>query len=150
MNQRLKQQRLHCPCGREKILARVLCATCYTLLRQDCAYFGGLREQVLARDGHRCRACGARDRGKRTLAVHHRKPGISTLATLITLCPACHARVSRTRVLIKVWPPLLCLLWREQHPRAHEQGRLDFAAIADPAAPEAGEMFIWIIDQQQL
>jgi hypothetical protein len=38
-----------CPCGNEKILALGRCATCYTLKRQDAEYFGGLREQVLAR-----------------------------------------------------------------------------------------------------
>jgi hypothetical protein len=45
------QRALHCRCGREKILALGLCATCYTLKRQDDEYFGGLREQVLERDG---------------------------------------------------------------------------------------------------
>jgi hypothetical protein len=38
------QRALHCRCGREKILALGLCATCYTLKRQDDEYFGGLRE----------------------------------------------------------------------------------------------------------
>lgn len=125
MNSVLRQSRLHCFCGRTKILARGLCRVCYTLQRQDQTYSGGLREQVLARDGHRCRACGAGGRGKRTLAVHHRQPGVSTLATLITLCPACHAKVSRTRMLVRNWPPLLRTLWREQHPQAHEQRSLD-------------------------
>jgi hypothetical protein len=37
-----------CPCGNEKILALRLCATCYTLKRQDAECFGGLREQVLS------------------------------------------------------------------------------------------------------
>jgi hypothetical protein len=49
------QRALHCRCGREKILALGLCATCYTLKRQDDEYFGGLREQVLERDGYCCR-----------------------------------------------------------------------------------------------
>jgi signal transduction histidine kinase len=35
-----------------EILALGLCATCYTLKRQDAEYFGGLREQVLERDGY--------------------------------------------------------------------------------------------------
>ncbi len=35
-----------------------LCATCYALKRQDEAYFGGHREEVLKRDGYRCRVIG--------------------------------------------------------------------------------------------
>jgi hypothetical protein len=52
-----------CPCGNEKILALGLCATCYTLKRQDAEYFDGLREQVLERDGHASRVCGDPDPG---------------------------------------------------------------------------------------
>ena len=48
---RLVQRSICCPCGNDKVLALGLCATCYTLKRQDEAYFGGLREQVLERDG---------------------------------------------------------------------------------------------------
>jgi hypothetical protein len=35
------QRALHCRCGREKILALGLCATCYTLKRQDDEYLVG-------------------------------------------------------------------------------------------------------------
>jgi hypothetical protein len=49
------QTAICCPCGNERILALGLCATCYTLKRQDAEYFGGLREQVLERDGYACR-----------------------------------------------------------------------------------------------
>jgi hypothetical protein len=49
------QRALYCRCGNEKILAPGLCATCYTLKRQDEEYFGGLREAVLDRDGYCCR-----------------------------------------------------------------------------------------------
>lgn len=129
-----RQHGLHCPCGRAKITALGLCATCYSLKRQDREYFGGLREQVLARDRKRCRACGTPGTGKRTLAVHHRRPGVSALPLLITLCPGCHARVTHTLVLAHDWPELLRVLWREQHPHAHEQRRLNFAAV--PAAAE--------------
>jgi hypothetical protein len=52
------QAAICCPCGNEKILALGLCATCDTLKRQDAEYFGGLREQVLERDGYACR-CAA-------------------------------------------------------------------------------------------
>jgi hypothetical protein len=52
------QHALCCPCGRPEILALGLCASCYTMKRQDQAYFDGLREAVLARDGYRCLGCG--------------------------------------------------------------------------------------------
>jgi hypothetical protein len=45
----LKQMSMCCPCGIEKVLALGLCATCYTLRRQDEEYFGGHREEVLKR-----------------------------------------------------------------------------------------------------
>ncbi len=38
------QRAMHCRCGNPKIRAVGLCATCYTLKRQDEEYFGGLRE----------------------------------------------------------------------------------------------------------
>ncbi len=49
----LVQRSMLCRCGNAKILAHGLCATCYTLKRQDAEYFGGLRETVLERDGYR-------------------------------------------------------------------------------------------------
>jgi len=61
------QRVMHCRCGREKILAQGLCATCYSLKRQDEEYFGGLRETVLERDGHRCRVCEERWHGSEVL-----------------------------------------------------------------------------------
>jgi hypothetical protein len=71
------QTAICCPRGNEKILALGLCATCYTLKRQDAEYFGGLREQVLERDGYACRVCGHPDPG-----VHHRESGIGNRASL--------------------------------------------------------------------
>jgi hypothetical protein len=118
-----------CPCGREKILALGLCSTCYTLKGQDEECFGGYREEVLTRDGYRCRIPGCRKAGtaKRTLAVHHREPGNNDPDLMITLCLAHHAMVTRTQMLCKdCWPVLLRILWREQHPEAHEQTALDF------------------------
>jgi hypothetical protein len=53
------QKALYCRCWNEKILALGLCATCYTLKRQDEEYFGGLREAVLERDGYCYRVYGA-------------------------------------------------------------------------------------------
>jgi hypothetical protein len=109
-------------------LALGLCATCYTLKRQDDEYFGGLREQVLERDGYCCRVCGASGRRKRSIVVHHRVPGKSLLHLMISLCPGCHAKVGRTKVVLSQMPPLLRELWREQHPLGHEQTALDFRA----------------------
>jgi hypothetical protein len=88
------QTAICCPCGNEKILALGFCATCYTLKRQDAEYFGGLREQVLERDGYACRVCGDPDPG-----VHHREPGKSVLHLMIALCAGCHAKVHRTKVV---------------------------------------------------
>jgi hypothetical protein len=141
------QRSMCCPCGREKILALGLCSTCYTLKRQDEEYFDGHREEVLARDGYRCRIPGCRKAGtaKRTLAVHHREPGNSDPDLMITLCLAHHAMVSRTQMLCKDWPELLRILWREQHPEAHEQTALDFTVKKSviklvPLFPDASEV----------
>jgi 5-methylcytosine-specific restriction endonuclease McrA len=110
-----------------------LCSTCYTLKRQDEEHFGGLREAVLERDGKRCRVCGASGRDKRSIIVHHRVPGKSVLNLMISLCPSCHAKVHRTRAVMSSMPPLLLKLWREQHPKGHEQTTLNFK-VKDPAA----------------
>jgi hypothetical protein len=125
---RLVQRSICCPCGKDKVLALGLCATCYTLKRQDEEYFGGQREAVLTRDGNRCAVpgCTTLKRGKRSIAVHHRKQGNSDPKLMITLCLACHAKVTRTLHLRREWPPLLRTLWREQHPKGHEQAVLDF------------------------
>lgn len=121
-----RQTAMHCPCGRAKILALGLCSTCYTLKRQDAEHFGGLREAVLERDGYRCRVCDASGRGKREIIVHHRVPGKSVLHLMIALCPACHAKIHRTKAALSVMPPLLLKLWREQNPDGQEQIALDF------------------------
>ncbi len=122
------QRTLCCPCGRMEILAHGLCATCYTLKRQDEEHFGGLREAVLERDGYCCRVCGASGRDKRSITVHHRVPGKSVLHLMISLCPGCHAKVHRTKMVLTELPPLLLELWREQHPKGQEQTILNFKA----------------------
>lgn len=129
----IRQQVLHCPCGRAKVLALGLCATCYTLRRQDEECFGGLREAVLERDGYRCRVCDASGRDKRSIIVHHRLPGRSVLNLMIALCPGCHAKVHRTKAVLAQMPPLLLTLWREQHPKGLEQTALNFAVRKQPA-----------------
>ena len=115
------------------MLANGMCATCYSLRRQDEEHFGGLRELVLERDGHCCRVCGASGRNKRSIIVHHRKPGRSILHLMISLCPGCHAKVHRTKAVRSVMPPLLLELWREQHPKGHEQTALNFGVQAAAA-----------------
>ena len=134
-----KQHAMHCRCGKAKILAHGMCAVCYTLRRQDEEYFGGLREKALERDGYRCRVCDASGRDKRSIVVHHLVPGKSVLNLMISLCPACHAKIHRTRVVVRLMPPLLLKLWRELHPRGHEQATLDFSPKLPPA--KAGLLF---------
>ena len=97
--------------------------------RQDDEYFGGLREAVLERDGHRCRVCNASGRDKRSIIVHHRVPGKSVLSLMISLCPGCHAKVHRTKAVLSEMPSLLLILWREQHPEGHEQTNLNFRQL---------------------
>src|SRR6266702_8907185 len=63
-------------------------------------------------------------------------PGKSVLHLMISLCPGCHAKVGRTKVVLSQMPPLLLELWREQHPLGHEQIALDFKANF-PAAKSA-------------
>ena len=130
-----KQIVMHCPCGRAKVLAKGLCSTSYTLKRQDEAYCGGHREDVLRRDDYRCRVpgCTALKRGKRSVAVHHREPGESDPVKMLTLCLSCHAKVTRTFHLQDDWPEFLRVLWREQHPDGHEQGTLNFNVFLPPA-----------------
>jgi DEAD/DEAH box helicase domain-containing protein len=70
------------------------------------------RDAARARDGYRCRHCGAPEREGRQHDVHHIAPfrafgyvrGVNDLyrlanqlENLITLCPACHRRVERTQ-----------------------------------------------------
>ena len=138
---RIVQRSICCPCGNDKVLALGLCATCYTLKRQDEEYFGGHREEVLTRDGYRCAVpgCTTVKRGKQSIAVHHRKPGNSDPKLMVTLCLSCHAKVTRTLHLKKDWPALLRLLWREQHPDGHEQTALNFSRAA--VLPRPVKMF---------
>ena len=62
------------------------------------------------------------------MAVHHREPGNSDPAKMLTLCLPCHAKVTRTFYVQDDWPEFLRMLWREQHPDGHEQEALNFAA----------------------
>jgi len=70
------------------------------------------RDAARARDGHRCRRCGAPERDGRQHDVHHLTPFrafgyvpgendayklANQLENLITLCPRCHRRAERAR-----------------------------------------------------
>ena len=56
---------------------------------------------------------------------------------MIALCLRCHAKVGRTKCVLSEMPPLLLLLWREQHPDGHEQVMIDFTVREIPAEPVA-------------
>ena len=111
------QRRMFCfGCGSTGLCARGLCRACYNGYYRSQLYFSGFREEVLDRDGWRCRVCSLP-----TNVVHHRRPGKNHPRYLISLCPAHHAVVTRLLLLDHALPQLLFLLWREQHPAAPEQ-----------------------------
>jgi 5-methylcytosine-specific restriction endonuclease McrA len=119
--QRLPQRFLFClGCASPEVCARGLCRSCYDAAYHDGNYFAGVKANVLARDGHCCRGCGAA-----TNVVHHRRPGCDQEEWLVTLCPACHATVERLERPNRYLPPFLLTLWREQHPEAEEQLAFD-------------------------
>ena len=119
-----RQRALFCPCGRDFPWTAGLCRSCYRAASRSRRRFSGLRDEILDRDGHQCRACGSANR----LHVHHRKPGINDRDLLITVCAACHARLHRLAAL-RIWvPEPLVVLWIEQHPGAPVQLQLPVAA----------------------
>jgi hypothetical protein len=59
----------------------------------------------------------------------------SELNLMISPCPGCHAKVGRTRVVLSEMPPLLLVLWREQHPEGHEQVMIGFTTKGKLALP---------------
>jgi hypothetical protein len=103
------QTAICCPCGNEKILALGLCATCYTLKRQDAEYFGGLREQVLERDGYACRVCGDPDPG----VSPSRAGQVCAASDDRPLCGGV-SREGPPKVVLTEFPPLLLVLWRDR------------------------------------
>jgi hypothetical protein len=54
---------------------------------------------------------------------------------MLSLCPACHAKIHRTKAVLSLMPPLLLELWQEQHPKGHEQAQLNFASKKPAAKP---------------
>ncbi len=115
---------LLCPCRKDLATIAGLCRRCYRRAANSRFRFGGLREEILERDGRTCRACGADHR----LHVHHRRPGINDRELLITVCAGCHARLHRLAA-IRIWmPEPLIILWEEQHPGIPVQLQLLMAA----------------------
>ena len=139
-------------CGSAGLCARGLCRACYNGYYRSQLYFSGFREEVLARDGWRCRVCSLP-----TNVVHHRRPGKNHPRYLISLCPAHHAVVTRLLLLDHTLPPLLFLLWREQHPVAPEQLLLPWpekrikveGASLSPGGAEARELELLVQDQRR-
>jgi NMD protein affecting ribosome stability and mRNA decay len=118
------QRALFCPCGRDFPWIAGLCRSCYRASAHSRHRFDGLRDEILDRDGRRCRTCGSAER----LHVHHRKPGVNDRDWLITVCAGCHARLHRLAAL-RIWiPELLVALWSEQHPGVPVQLQLPVAA----------------------
>src|SRR6266568_4427826 len=99
----LVQLAMFCRCGALPPLTAGLCHSCYWKWRHSLRFFGGVRDDVLERDGQRCRACGS----DRWIGVHHRKPGSNTSSLLSCLCAACHATVHRLLSMWKWIPELL-------------------------------------------
>lgn len=133
-------------CGAEGKLIAGFCSRCYSRRHWDKQYFAGLRAKVLERDGHACQLCTRPARGKRSILVHHRRPGVSKITFLISLCPACHARLHRTRI----WAlhaadfrngsfAYATMLWRELHPGAPEQLALTFDGPAFQPSAAVGQ-----------
>jgi hypothetical protein len=111
-----------CSCGAGLIAKAGLCLVCYRRDWHSKKYFGGFRDEVLERDGYRCRVCS---RGTRI--VHHRRQ-LQDPHWMITLCASCHATVHRSQSIRHWLPEALVVLWVEQHPGRPEQLQLPIAA----------------------
>jgi hypothetical protein len=57
----------------------------------------------------------------------------SLFCTMISLYPGCHAKVHLTKAVLSRMPPLLLELWRELHPKGHEQTMLDYTVKTQEA-----------------
>jgi len=80
-----------CSCGAGLIAKAGLCLVYYRRDWHSKKYFGGFRDQVLERDGYRCRVC---NRGTRV--VNHLRQ-LQDPYWMITLCASCHATVHRSQ-----------------------------------------------------
>ncbi len=112
-----------CACGSLDVAARGMCPRCLARQHHDREHFGGHREAALKRHHWTCQGCFYRpaQEDRDWIVVHHRVPGVSKPALMISLCAACHAIVERLQA-VRTWlPPQLLILWREQHPDAAYQ-----------------------------
>jgi hypothetical protein len=119
----MEQTALWCSCGRDRIASNGRCDTCNRRERLSREMFGGLRGEVLERDGFRCQCCGAIE----DLLVHHRRR-VNRARWMITLRRGCHTRLHRTKYPTFTFPRELRELWRELHPEQPEQLCLQLTA----------------------
>ena len=96
-----------CSCGSRLVTKGEMCLPCYGKRQNSLRRFGGLRESVLERDGHRCKLCFSQQ-----VIVHHRRSE-DTLDALITLCAGCHARIHRTKFPSRLLSAAEWELWAE-------------------------------------
>jgi len=119
------------------------------------------RDAARARDGYRCIHCGASEREGRRHDVHHITPfrtfgyvrGVNDLyklanqlENLITLCPACHRRVERTRGARGALGGLAYLL-RNLAPLYLMCDPGDLGAVVQTRAPETGLPTVTLYDR---
>jgi DEAD/DEAH box helicase domain-containing protein len=103
-----------------------------------------VRERVRARDGYRCRLCGAPEQG-RSHDIHHKIPfrafynpeEANQLHNLITLCPACHHRVE-TSIRMRSGLAGLAYTLENLAPLFVMCDTRDLGVHSDPQAPLAG------------
>jgi DEAD/DEAH box helicase domain-containing protein len=119
------------------------------------------RDAARARDGRRCRQCGAPEREGRQHDVHHITPFrafgyvpggndlyelANRLENLITLCPACHRRVERARGARGALSGLAYLL-RNLAPLHLMCDPGDLGSAVEACAPETGLPTITLYDR---
>jgi DEAD/DEAH box helicase domain-containing protein len=119
------------------------------------------RDAARARDGYRCRQCGAAEREGRSHDVHHITPFrtfgyvpganeryelANRLENLITLCPTCHRRVERTRRARGALSGL-CYLLRSLAPLHLMCDPSDLGSAVQARAPETGLPTVTLYDR---
>ncbi len=119
------------------------------------------RDAARARDGYRCRRCGAPERPDRQHDVHHLTPFqtfgylpgandlyrlANALDNLITLCPACHHQVEQARGARSALSGLAYLL-RHLAPLHLLCAPGDLGATVEAQAPETGLPRLVFYDQ---